>query len=342
MSGDFDQHVVYAKISRDSAAEILTVRRFVRLTEDQLKPGRVNSPRYVVLGGDPPSYKMFLELWLESCPKSGNSPSLRGEVSSSSTFSGTEPCLHEWLVPFTGFFHAEKQAMYAHCKEMLDGLGLEEIARCAGLSKSQVSNIISHSHARNNRAVLFNLSCAMVFHVTDMLLLKDSLMAQVLSDMHSVASEKRLSADIDGNVCPGPTAMQKFVRPYSTNRNFSTASVRGSLYDATTELVSPYVIKLGNAIKQGVQKHFGNGPNVKHFVNTLLFSCLLPTLGFHVCLVPDIQTSLMRFGLSTTRYYILPTTSNTRSFHCFLGSTEEYSLLSQKKSSTTRNRAGQS
>ena len=111
--------------------------------------------------------------------------------------------------------------MYVLCKEMLDGLGLKEIARCVVLSKSQVSNIISHSHARKNHAVLFNLSCAMVFHVTDMLLLEDSRLAQIVSGMHSFSFEKIISADIDGNVRPGPTAMQKFVRPYSTNRIFS-------------------------------------------------------------------------------------------------------------------------
>ena len=173
--------------------------------------------------------------------------------------------------------------MYDLCKEMLDGLGLKEIDGCAVLSRSQVSNIISHSHGRNNRAVLFNLSCAMVVHVTDMLLLEDSRLAQVVSDMHSFSFEKILSANIDGNVCPGPTAMQKFGRPYSTNRIFYTTSVRGSLYDTTTEMMSPDVINVGGkAIRQGVQKHFGNGPNGKHFVNTVLFLCLLLTLGFHV------------------------------------------------------------
>ena len=45
--------------------------------------------------------------------------------------------LHEWLVPYPGFFHAEKQAIYSLCKEMVDGLGVEELASCSGLSKSQ-------------------------------------------------------------------------------------------------------------------------------------------------------------------------------------------------------------
>ena len=81
--------------------------------------------------------------------------------------------LHEWMVPLPGFFHTEKQAMYSLCKEMLDGLGLEELASCAGLSKSQVANIVSQSNAHNIRAVLFNLACSMVIHITGMLALED-------------------------------------------------------------------------------------------------------------------------------------------------------------------------
>lgn len=83
---------------------------------------------------------------------------------------------------------------------MLDGLGLENISGCAGLSKFQVYSIISQSHARNNRAVLFNPSCAMVVHVTYMLPLEDSQLAQVVSDMHSVASEKGLSPSLTATI----------------------------------------------------------------------------------------------------------------------------------------------
>ena len=61
-----DQHVLYVEISKDNAADILTVRRFLKLVEEQLMPGRPNRPRYVVLAGDQPSYKMFCELWLDS------------------------------------------------------------------------------------------------------------------------------------------------------------------------------------------------------------------------------------------------------------------------------------
>lgn len=62
-------HVVYVEISRDSAADILTVRRFLRLVEEFVKPGTDGSPRYVVISGDQPSYKFFVEIWLESWRK---------------------------------------------------------------------------------------------------------------------------------------------------------------------------------------------------------------------------------------------------------------------------------
>ena len=171
------------EIIRDNAADILTVRRFLRLVEEPLIPRRPYCPRYVVLAGDQPSYKMFCELWLESWRiyrKNG------GDVGSDRQIIG----LHEWMVPLTGFFHTEKQAMYSLCKEMLDGLGLEELASCAGLSKSQVAIIMSRSHAQKNRAVLFNLAFSMVIHITDMLALEDENVSRQVEKMHTNASRK--------------------------------------------------------------------------------------------------------------------------------------------------------
>lgn len=98
--------------------------------------------------------------------------------------------VHECLVPFPGLFHAKKQAMYSIFKEILDGLGLDEIVACAGLFKGQVSNILTHSHALNNRAVLFNFACAMIIHITDMLLLENRELARQVASMHKNASEK--------------------------------------------------------------------------------------------------------------------------------------------------------
>ncbi|PXF40886.1 hypothetical protein BWQ96_09379 [Gracilariopsis chorda] len=58
----YDQTVVYVQINRDRAADILTVRRFLNLIEEQLRPGQSGCPRYVVLDGDQPSHKMFVKL----------------------------------------------------------------------------------------------------------------------------------------------------------------------------------------------------------------------------------------------------------------------------------------
>ena len=179
-----NQHVVYVEIIRDNAADILTVRRFLRLVEEQLKPRRPNCPRYVLLAGDQPSYKMFCELWLESWRIYRKN--VGGVVSDRQNIG-----LHEWMVPLPSFFHTGKHAVYSLCKEMLDGLGLEEHASCAGLSKSQVANIMSHSHARNNRAVLFNLACSMVIHITDMLAFEDEDVSRQVEKMHTNASGKK-------------------------------------------------------------------------------------------------------------------------------------------------------
>lgn len=42
---------------------------------------------------------------------------------------------------------------------------------CAGLSEAQVTNFLSHSHAKNNRAVLLNMACAMIINLTDMIII---------------------------------------------------------------------------------------------------------------------------------------------------------------------------
>ncbi|PXF44647.1 hypothetical protein BWQ96_05589 [Gracilariopsis chorda] len=258
-----DQHVVYVEISRESAADILTVRRFLNMVEEQLRPGSRGRPRYIVLGGDQPSYKMFVELWLQSW---------RGGTRSAST---AKLLLHEWMVPFPGLFHAEKQAMYSLCKEMLDGLGLEELAGCAGLSDAHVANIITHSHARNNRAVLFNRACAMIIHLIENLLLGDATMSEAVRRLHAAQDSKRLTAD-DMNVGKNVHLMH---RP---GRNSREDLPFGSLYEQTSTSVSGDVIRVGEMLRNRISRRFSDGANGKHFVQTVLFSSLLPTLGFHV------------------------------------------------------------
>ncbi|PXF48824.1 hypothetical protein BWQ96_01380 [Gracilariopsis chorda] len=153
------------------------------MVQEQLRPGRRGRPRYIVVGGDQPSYKMFVELWLQSW---------RRETRSVLT---ATLLLHEWIVPFPGFLNAEKQSMYLLCKDMLDGLGLEELAGCAGLSDAHVANIITHFHARNNRAVLFNLACAMIIYLIDSSLLADATMSEAVKMLHVAQDRKRLTED---------------------------------------------------------------------------------------------------------------------------------------------------
>ena len=247
---------------------------FLRLLEEQLKPGRPNCPRYVVLARDELSYKLFCEVWLESWrinrKNSGGVGSDRQNIG-----------LHEWMVPLPSFFHAEKQAMYSLCKEMLDGLGLEELASCAVLSKSQVTNIMGHSHARNNRAVLFNLACSMVIHITDMMALEDEDISRQVENMHTNASRENVTVDVDRvSVEDGQHASRIHARMEADSSNYDTCP--GCIYKETTDIITADVIATGTLIRQKFEELYGNAPNGKHFIHTVLLSCLQPTVGFHV------------------------------------------------------------
>ena len=158
---NFDQEVLFVDVSRMSAADILTIHDKIALLAQLLSPGNPGCPRHVIVSGDQPTYGMIVKIWrtsyLEARKRNDdtNVDNLR---------------IHEWLVPFPGFFHIEKQSLYPLCKEILHGLGLEEMARCYGLSKSQIENILHHSHARNNRAVIFSICAALIIHTTDIVL----------------------------------------------------------------------------------------------------------------------------------------------------------------------------
>jgi protein-disulfide isomerase-like protein with CxxC motif len=91
-------------------------------------------------------------------------------VAANSNFNTEKEALYQWLVPFPGFFHVEKQALYPVGKEILDGLGLQELAAHCGLSSAQVENVIQHSLARNNRKMLFNVACALSLRISDVVL----------------------------------------------------------------------------------------------------------------------------------------------------------------------------
>ena len=177
----YEQDVVFVDISRMSAADILTIHGKLALLKQFLRPGEEGTPRHIIVSGDQPTYKMIVKIWRESYSE--------GQRNSGSNAEYGELKVHEWLIPFPGFFHVEKQSLYPLCKEMLHGLGLTELAECAGLSLSQVQNILKHSHARNNRSLLFSICGALIIHTSDLIQaecpdLKDSLQ-EVLSNTAS-------------------------------------------------------------------------------------------------------------------------------------------------------------
>ncbi|PXF47001.1 hypothetical protein BWQ96_03191 [Gracilariopsis chorda] len=238
----FDQDVLFVDICRMSAADILTIHQKLSLIKDLLQLGEDGSLKYVVVSGDQPTYRMLVKIWRQSFLESK-----RDTAENSPT---NEVKVHEWLIPFPGFFHVEKQSLYPLCKEMLHGLGLTELSGCCGLSKSQVDNILKHSHARNNRAVVFSICAALVIHTVDLIQaerpeLKDSVMEIV-------------------------------------NRDHSSTKSQSTLFKCTTDLVTGSMIEAGRQLRKGVFDLFANDPNGTHIVHTVLFTCLLPTVGFHV------------------------------------------------------------
>ena len=157
----YDQEATLVDVSCMSTANALTIHAKISMLKDVIRPEEPGRPRYVVCGGDQPTFKMTVRLWRNSyfeAERNGNAKCPYGELK-----------VHQWLIPFLGFFQIEKQSLYPLCNEMLHGLGLEEMAACSGLSKSHVENILKHSHARNNCAVLFNICTAMVVHASDII-----------------------------------------------------------------------------------------------------------------------------------------------------------------------------
>ena len=100
---------MYLATNRESCADILTVRRMVSFIEALLTPRKEGSTKFVQLGSDQPSYKMFCDVWLASWGKSNG---YEGFVQINET---TMPSLHEWMIPVPGWFHGVKQLMHTLC-----------------------------------------------------------------------------------------------------------------------------------------------------------------------------------------------------------------------------------
>ena len=138
---------------------------------------------------------------------------------------------------------------------MLDGLGLQELARCCGLSDSQVENIIQHSHARNNRAVVFSICAAVIIHASDIIV---SEYPDLLDDIERV---KRRGSD---ESVPEAEFIQSVLGP------------------CVSEKVKPSTVVIGRLLREKVESFFSKSPNGKHIISTTLFIYLLPVVGFHV------------------------------------------------------------
>lgn len=58
--------------------------------------------------------------------------------------------------------------MHPLCTESLDGLGLQELASCIGLSDSQLENLRTLGNARHNRDMARPLAAALIFRLIDL------------------------------------------------------------------------------------------------------------------------------------------------------------------------------
>lgn len=231
-----------------SSADVLTIHQKLSLLYLRLKPGQPGCPRFIVVSGDQPTYRMLVRIWRKSYLERKNA-----SESNHASFEGGK--VHEWLVPFPGFFHIEKQSLFHLCKEMLHGMGLQELAACSGLSQGHANKILQHSHARNNRAVLFSICAAMMVHCIDLLLTECPDLKDAISMVSSMSeSEERASED----------------------------QTRSRLMKYTTELVTQKTIRIRSLCRARVSSFFSQNPNDRHLMNTILLLCLLPTVGFHV------------------------------------------------------------
>ncbi|PXF44754.1 hypothetical protein BWQ96_05513 [Gracilariopsis chorda] len=239
-----EQSVVFIDICEVS--DIMTIHAKIARIRDLVRPGEDGSPRYVVISGDQPTYCMISNIWRWSYREHVQAPDPRD----------ASLRLHEWMVPFHGFFHVDKQCLYPLCREMLYGLGLKEMALKAGLKNLQAEIILKHSHARNNRSVLFNICAAKIMHTSDIVLVDCSDVVDATWDFEG--TDHCVECDL----------------PYT--KRYAQES------QETTDNVSFRSIQAGRLLRKAVLRFFSSDPYSLHFVHTVLFTCLLPTVGFHV------------------------------------------------------------
>ena len=149
----------------------------------------------------------------------------------------------------------EKQSLHPVCKELVDCLGLQKLAECSELSRSQVDNILKHGHARNNHSLLFSVSAALIIHRAD-------LVQAECTDMKD---------NLEGNL-QGRTSMTR-AKEVSSN---------SLLLRCVTEEVTARTLSIARLFHSRVMELFSRSPIGEHFVSMILFTCLVHTVGFHV------------------------------------------------------------
>ena len=60
------QTLIYVDICKQSAADIVTIHSKIAQIYEMVKPGEPDSPKYVVISGDQPTYKMIVSIWRQS------------------------------------------------------------------------------------------------------------------------------------------------------------------------------------------------------------------------------------------------------------------------------------
>lgn len=209
-----------------------------------MQPG---CPHYVIASSDQPTYRMIVKIWRNSY--------LLWVRRSPSESMAEDLRMHKWVIPFPRLFHIEKRSIFPMWKEMFHGIAMEELAACSGLWSSQSDNILKHSQARNNRAVLFITCAVMILYTSEI-----------------VQTEPPDLKDAVENFCV-----------YSSRNNAPLRRSRDStLLRCTNQKATDETFQVGFLMRKHVHESFSQSPNAQHIFGTVLFACLFPTVCFHV------------------------------------------------------------
>ncbi|CAN8065401.1 unnamed protein product [Agarophyton chilense] len=110
----------------------------------------------------------------------------------------------------------------------------------------------------------------MVIHLIDYVLVEDVTFSEAFIPLHDHFTTKSLAID--------SPEMGQHVRQHvaEINRNIPV----GNIYHETMDIVTAEII--GKRLCREIENRYTEEPNGKEFVTTVLFSCLIPIVGFHV------------------------------------------------------------